>query len=501
MSGNGQPIIANGRAQAGEGGGGGGAGDQADLLAAGTSNAATNSSSTTPHSTNGGARVKTLASNGLSPLTNNNLNNNSKNNWLGKRKTSASKSASLTSVDCAASLKESDSGLTVTTTTATHAKMGPSALKQPLDVVKFVLKHLFFFIIHMIVSLYTYLTLPIFMLMQNPGEVVEKASETRSQRLDANDPYSAWVPNLKSKYAYILDHVSTLDEIVCKLGDYFNLDRKALGYRRVIREHVVYGPDGVTPLRIDGRDVKKRELSDYQWIDYVEMIKRRAYMARGLHLAGIDRHTKIVILCDTCAEYLMVELAIANAGAVQVNVFSTLGEDGIAHAVKETQSRYIFTSFELLAKTRKIIESNKLDIVKVIYTARRCENPSEKEIEEGDKLVAPLGQTVFVTLDEIEESGKLRGHEVEHRCKPLDKDEVAIISKSTISQTLTHPCFLLSSVHLWHDWRAQRRAGYIVPICSTALQHFACVGPHHGHSRPACVRGLSAAGAHLRGHL
>lgn len=417
MSGNGQPIIANGRAAVVGGGDDNvvvsGAVTQAEMFVG-----STNSST---HSINGGARVKTIA-NGV--LRNNNNNNNNNNNIANIK--SPSKIESQVSEILSPQQAET---MSATTTQATHAKDGPPAFKRPIDVGKFLLKQLFFLILHLIVTLYTYLTLPIYMISQNPSEVVASANEKRAARIKPEDPYSPWVSTFKSKYQHVVDDVETLDEMVSKLGKYFNLDRRALGARRVLREHLVLGPDGVTPQRIDGREVKKRELSDFEWISYEDMIKRRVHIARGLHLAGVNRYDKIVILCETCPEFLMMELAIAHAGAVQVNVFSTLGDDGIAHAIRETQARYIFTNFELLGKTRSIIQNNNLDVEKIFYTGRRCETPSEKEIAEGHKIIEPLGKTTFVTLEEIWTNGKIRGHEVEQQCKALGKDEIAIISK------------------------------------------------------------------------
>ncbi len=302
--------------------------------------------------------------------------------------------------------------------------------KRPSDLFTLVIKIIFIqLILKPIVQLYTYLTLPFYWLAQTPSETLQKANFIRATPLVKDDPSSPWVSTFPSDYKYVLDEVNTIDEMMDKVHNYFNLDRKALGYRRVLREHVVTGPDGVTPLRIDGRPVKKRELSDYNWISYEEMIKRKNHMASGFHLNGVSQRDRVVILCETCAEYLMVELAIARAGAVQVNVFSTLGDSGIAHAVQETQSKFIFTSFELLAKTRSIIQEYNLNIEKVFYTPRRVEEVNDEEQKECDKLVSSLGETQFISLIDVEQDGEERGHEVEDRCKPIHKDEIAFISK------------------------------------------------------------------------
>lgn len=313
---------------------------------------------------------------------------------------------------------------------ATHATTPNQKLKKrPADVWDLIQKKAFVITLHLFVFLYTYLTLPIYWLIQKPWKRLKETSYTRAAPMVKDDPSTPWVSTFPSDYKYVLDEVSTIDEMMNKVQNYFNLDRRALGYRRVLREHVVTGPDGKTPLRIDGRTVKKRELSEYNWISYEEMVKRKNFIARGFHLNGIKQRDNVVILCETCAEYLMVELAIANAGAVQVNVFSTLGDSGIAHAVQETKSKFIFTSFELLSKTRSIIEKEGLPIEKVFYIPRRVEEVSDEEQKECDKLVTNMGQTQFISLVDVEQDGEERGHEVEDSCKPLLKDEVAFISE------------------------------------------------------------------------
>lgn len=367
-----------------------------------------------------------------------------------------------------------------------HAAHPASLKKRPADFFTLLLKAVFVFFLHIFVVLYTYLTLPIYWFLQKPWERLQQTNFVRAEQTNKDDPSSPWVGKFPNKYPYVLDHVNTIDEMMNKVGDYFNLDRRALGYRRVLREHTVYGPDGTTPLRIDGRPVKKRELSDYHWISYLEMIKRKNFIARGFHLNGIDRHDRVVVLCETCPEYLMVELAIANAGAVQVNVFSTLGDDGIAHAVRETGSRFIFTSFELLSKARSIIEKNNLDIDKVIYIPRRVEEVTDEEQKECDKLVTNMGDIQFVSLVDVEQDGEERGHEVEDRCKPLDKDEIAFISKFVSLFNGSRDidlCFLhsLCSVHFRNNWSAQRCASHFVSVCATVARYFACVGTYYGN--------------------
>lgn len=328
-------------------------------------------------------------------------------------------------------------------------KTGPSAFKRPTDFLVLCLKHLFIAIVHIIVFAYTYLTLPIYYFVQKPCEVVDKANLTRSKQLNPKDPHSPWHANFVQDYPFVLDKVETLDEMIEHLHEYFSLDRRGLGSRRVLREHVVTAADGKTPLRIDGRTVKKRELSDYEWVSYRDMITRRKHIARGLSLAGVERRDKLVILCETSVEYLLVQLAIAHAGFCQVNVFSTLGDSGIAHAVKETEAKFIFTSYELLPKVRSIIESYNLNIEKVFYVNRRVEEITKQSELECQELAKDLENTTFVSLSDVEANGELNGQSVADKCKALPQDEIGYISKymSCIVHNPSNLNFIFSTVY------------------------------------------------------
>ena len=251
------------------------------------------------------------------------------------------------------------------------------------------------------------------------------------EQLNENDPKSPWFGVLdRQQYrGSVVDIVETIDELCNNLEKYMSLQNKAVGYRRVLREYVVYGSDGITPLKIDGKIIKKRELSDYNWLSYEQLFERKNHIAKGLLSAGIKRNEPIAILCETCAEYLMMEFAIARAGFVQVNVFPTLGESGIAHAIKETNSKFIFTSWDLLPKIRSVIQKYKLDVSKIIYIERRAETVSDEIIAKEKDFIEPINQSIFVPLTKIEQDGQSCNDDDVAICKPLDKDQVAFIGK------------------------------------------------------------------------
>ncbi|XP_027201964.2 long-chain-fatty-acid--CoA ligase 4-like [Dermatophagoides pteronyssinus] len=286
-------------------------------------------------------------------------------------------------------------------------------------------------LLRIVVTIYTYLTIPIYYFLQKPNDILKKSKKIRAKQLNPNDPKSIWfsVLDRKDYCGSVIDIVETIDEMCNKIGEYLSLKDRAVGYRRVIREYIVYDTDGVTPLKSDGKIIKKRELSDYDWLTYEQLFERKNMIAKGLLRAGIKHNEPIAILCETCAEYLMMEFAIARAGFVQVNVFATLGESGIAHAIKETNSKYIFTSWDLIPKIRSVIQTYNLNVKKIIYIERRAENVSMEIIEKEQHFIQPINQAQFVSLNEIESGGLQSSNDDndEMICKPLDKNQVAFI--------------------------------------------------------------------------
>ena len=288
-------------------------------------------------------------------------------------------------------------------------------------------------VIDIIVTLYTYLTLPIYVWWQNPKQKLHKSERIRSKKMDANDIDSPWVgihdEDSILNCTFINDSdCQTLNDFIEKHYQYFPNENPVIGYRHVYYEYLEDDKDG--------RKIKKRKLSDhYQWINFRQIYDRITNIAHGLRLSGIERNEPVVILCETCAEFLLMQFAIARAGLVQVNVYATLGESGIAHAIRETKARYMFTSWDLLPKVRATIANQKINIDKIIYLRRRALKVSSEILENEKDYTKPIGQTDMIAFDRIELMGQCHldriksSDDEEQLCRPLDKDDISLIGK------------------------------------------------------------------------
>ncbi len=187
------------------------------------------------------------------------------------------------------------------------------------------------FVVRVVVQSYTYLTLPIYYFIQKPYKKLESATAQRSKQLDPNDPYSPWV-RLRSTKFHVLNTCGTMAEALHMVRHLYSPQRLAIGYRKILEEKVVTDGNG-NAIRVDGKVLRKFRLSDYQWMTYREVIDRVDCIARGLLVNGFERHQRIVMLAETCADNLMFVQSLISIGTVFVTVFATLGDEGESNLI------------------------------------------------------------------------------------------------------------------------------------------------------------------------
>ena len=60
--------------------------------------------------------------------------------------------------------------------------------------------------------------------------------------------------------------------------------------------------------------------------------------------ARVQEDKKVAIYCETCPEWMMICQACWSQSITVVTVYANVGEEGLTHALKETEMTYIFTS-------------------------------------------------------------------------------------------------------------------------------------------------------------
>ena len=161
----------------------------------------------------------------------------------------------------------------------------------------------FMVVFRTVVQCYTYVTLPVYYLIQKPDKTLDKCQFYRSIQLDPTDPYSPWVRSRETKF-HVLTTSRSAAEALKLVRTLYPLDRRAIGYRKVIEEEVVSDKFG-KEVRVDGKVLRKVRLSPYQWMTYGQVFDRVDCIARGLVLNGFKRGDKIITLAETCADNLI----------------------------------------------------------------------------------------------------------------------------------------------------------------------------------------------------
>jgi acetyl-CoA synthetase len=116
------------------------------------------------------------------------------------------------------------------------------------------------------------------------------------------------------------------------IGGETNLAYNALDY------HVKRGWGGHTAL------VYINERGERQAFTYAQMLHEVKRLAAALRGMGIQKGDRVTIYMPTCAEAIMLMLAVVRIGAIHIVVFAGFGAQALADRVQASGSRLIFTS-------------------------------------------------------------------------------------------------------------------------------------------------------------
>ena len=144
-------------------------------------------------------------------------------------------------------------------------------------------------IIKFFVLLYTYISFPLYYVIQQPHKVVQRANKVRAKLEDPSDPYSSWV-RIGELPEHYLNDCKTLPEAQQRALLMNGADKPILGYRQISAEHEV---------NQSGKVIKKWDLSDYQWVTFGEADQRITHISRGLLINGVKPKDTVLIFAET----------------------------------------------------------------------------------------------------------------------------------------------------------------------------------------------------------
>lgn len=260
-----------------------------------------------------------------------------------------------------------------------------------------------------IVCAYDVVTLPVYLLAQQPWKARRLSDRPRAKKLKAHDDYSPYVATeLYPAQAHFINDCQSISEILFKSVELYQ-NNQCMGYREC------FGVED--ELQPDGKRFKKLILGEFKWFTYKQIQERVDHVREGFVISGIKRGDLVVIFSETRLEWHLAAQALFQIGAIIVTLYATLGDDGVVHGINESEASHVVTSEDLLGKLQRL--QHKFNHVKkFIYFQNFAKAPDFK-----------LDKIKLLPFNEIEISGKQKTNTSSNkkRLPTVNSNETAII--------------------------------------------------------------------------
>lgn len=277
-------------------------------------------------------------------------------------------------------------------------------------------------VIKSLVCAYDVITLPAYLIAQQPWKARRLSDRPRAKKLKPNDPHSPWVSSeLDPIDPHYITECKTLPDILYKAVQHYK-NARCMGYRECL------GVDD--ELQPDGKSFKKLVLGNYKWFTYEEVQERVDHIREGLIAAGVKKGSLVVIFSETRMEWHLVAQALFQIGAVIVTLYATLGDEGVVHGINECETSHVITSADLVPKLQRL--RKKINhLRRIIY----FEGPKKIDSNVADKLES-IELTPFHEIESTGEtisknSSSTRNNKssslIKKRLPVLDPNDTAII--------------------------------------------------------------------------
>ncbi|KAG8766857.1 long-chain fatty acid-CoA ligase, partial [Serendipita sp. 397] len=198
------------------------------------------------------------------------------------------------------------------------------------------------------------------------------------------------------------DGVNTIPDIL----DYsarMHGERQAMGWRDIVE--VVEEEKEVTKT-VDGKETKQMKkwkyfkLSEYKYINYIELRQRAIDIANGLLQLGVGKGEVWNIYASTGATWQFMQHGCALISVPIATAYDTLGEEGLTHSLNEPECVGVFTNADLLPVLASVLQKTPT-VRYVVYDGE----PSQAVL---DKIKAATEdrEVKVMTLEQLRESGK-----------------------------------------------------------------------------------------------
>ena len=141
-------------------------------------------------------------------------------------------------------------------------------------------------------------------------------------------------------------NIDTLEKMLKYVAKIYS-NQRCLGTRSILSEE-----DEMQP---NGRVFKKYRMGEYKWKSFCEIERAAHFFGCGLRKLGQQPKQNIVLFAETRAEWMIAAHGCFKQNMPIVTVYATLGDEGVAHCINETEVTTIVTSHELLPKFKTLL--------------------------------------------------------------------------------------------------------------------------------------------------
>lgn len=265
--------------------------------------------------------------------------------------------------------------------------------------------------IKIIAMVYDIITMPIYLILQRPWKRRALAKRVKAKIIQQNDTSITY----HGVDAPGEMHVKMLQNNINTLERMFNFVTKIHSTKRCIGTRQILSEED--EMQPNGRVFKKFKMGDYMWRNFIETEFAATCFGRGLRELGQQPRQNIVIFAETRAEWLIAAHGCFKQNMPLVTIYATLGDEGIAHGINETEVDMVITSHELLPKFKTVLGITP-NVKKIIFMEDQLHKTDVTGFKEGVQIIP------FSTVIEKGEKSKMDG------CSPTPDDTAIIMYTS-----------------------------------------------------------------------
>ncbi|KAI6187785.1 AMP-binding domain-containing protein [Aphelenchoides besseyi] len=190
-----------------------------------------------------------------------------------------------------------------------------------------------------------------FKIFADPEKKRERSDRVKARPSVEGDPASGWrhVDTIgRDLIANVYPNCATLGDIWDRNVREFST-LPCMGTRQLLEGEEV---------QKDGKTFLELTFGDYLFDTFEDVNERVNCVINGLKTYDMKKGDHVVIFAETRADWMQTALACFKSGYPVITVYATLGEDGVAYALKECDAKAIFTTRNLLPKIAKVLESS-----------------------------------------------------------------------------------------------------------------------------------------------